>query len=76
MVKFLKNIIFEFRLRRAIKQANAFNKLTGAKYYVLLYKGKPGVYSKAGLKASIAARKFKKGFKPADIDRIALYKTP
>lgn len=48
MVKFLKNIIFEFRLRRAIKQANAFNKLTGAKYYVLLYKGKPGYIPKRG----------------------------
>ena len=75
MVKIFKNILFQIRLRRAIKRANTMKKLTGARFYVLMYKGRPSVFSKIDLKSAIAKLKFKKGFKPADLDRIALYKT-
>lgn len=76
MVRFIKNIRFEIRLRRAIKRANVMRNLTGARFYVLLHNGRPKVYSKRDLKDSIARRQFKKGFRIADLDKIALYKTP
>ncbi|MDY0200982.1 MAG: hypothetical protein RBR40_08340 [Tenuifilaceae bacterium] len=75
MVKLIINIIFELRLRRAIKEANKIKKLTKYRCYVLLVKGRPVVYSKKDLKESIARRHFKKGFTIDQLDKIALYKT-
>ncbi len=76
MVKLIKNILFELRLKKAIKKANEINRLTKYRCYVMLVKGKPVVYSKKDLKEAIARRHFIKGFKVENIDKIALYKTP
>lgn len=75
MVKLIKNILFELRLRRKIKEANKISQLTKYRCYVMLVNGRPEVYSKKDLKEAIARRRFKKGFNVAYIEKIALYKT-
>lgn len=75
MVAHIKKIIFHYRLNRAINKANHLRNLTGYRYYVMLYKGKPRIYAKKDLKEAFARKRFIKGFKPEHLDRVALYKT-
>ena len=54
-MKKLKKIIAWLRLKRAIEKANRFHNLTGYKYLVLNYKGRPIVKSKQSLKEMIVS---------------------
>lgn len=76
MVKLFFKWLAQYRLQRQILKANKMAKLTGYRYYIIYYKGKPLIYAKKDLKRMIAMHKFNKGFGAQDIDRIAIYKTP
>jgi len=78
MVKLIQSIIGwvqRQRLKSAIREANRMFNETGAKIYVLKYKGGFLIKSKQQLKQLIKEGYFKKGFTIQDIAKIALYQT-
>lgn len=72
-MKKLRNYIQWLRLKHAVKKANKFHNLTGYKYLVLNYKGKPVVKSKQSLKDMIKNGELKTTIQ--HLEEIALYKT-
>ena len=75
MIKLIKNIIFNYRLRRAIRKANDMAQLTGLRHFVILLDGNLKVVSKRRLKQLIDTRRFIKGAKISDFERRALHIT-
>lgn len=82
MVKFFSNIVKAFksyvlylRCKRAIKRADRNAVVTGKKWLVLMYGGKPIVVSKQHLKSKIKEGAFCKGFTPEKAEALAIYKT-
>ena len=75
MIKLIKNIIFNYRLRRAIRHANDMAQLTGLRHFVILLDGNFKVVSKRRLKQLIDTRRFIKGTKIRDFERRALHIT-
>ena len=61
MKQFIKDIILNYRIKRAIKLAKELSQASKRKYIVLLVAGVPKVYAKQDLKKMIAQRKFRKG---------------
>ena len=72
-MKKLRKYIQWLRLKHAIKKANKFHNLTGYKYLVLNYKGKPVVKSKRSLKEMIKNGELNTTIQY--LEQIALYKT-
>lgn len=75
MFKKIKNILFNRRLRRAIREANELSALTGLRYFVIMLNGELKVVSKRRLKQLIDSRRFLKGTTIHHIERIALHIT-
>lgn len=78
MVKFFRNFkkwITYLRVKKAIKEADRQQVLTGKKQLVMMYDGKPIVVSKQHLKRTIKAGAYRKGFSPERAESIAIYKT-
>lgn len=75
MIKLIKNIIFNYRLRRAIRQANDMAQLTGLRHFVILLDGNLKVVSKRRLKQLIDTRRFIKGTTIQDLERLAFHIT-
>lgn len=75
VIQLIKDLIFNFRIKRAILRADRNKAETGKKQLVMLYKGKPIVVSKQYLKKCIAAGNYQKGFTVATAEKMALYKT-
>lgn len=72
--RYIKALIFEFRVKRAIKKAQRAAELHKKKFLVLLVQGRPLVISKQGLRKAIARGKgFRKDFTPRKAEEIALY---
>lgn len=72
MKQFIKDIILNYRIRRAIKLAEELSKVSKRKYLVLQVAGVPKVYSKQELKKMIARRKFRKGTTIQDLEKKAI----
>lgn len=72
MKQFIKDIILNYRIKRAIKLADELSKASRRKYIVLLVAGVPKVYSKQDLKRMIAQRKFRKGITIQDLEKKAV----
>lgn len=72
MKQFIKDIILNYRIRRAIKLAEELSKVSKRKYLVLQVAGVPKVYSKQELKKMIAQRKFRKGTTIQDLEKRAI----
>jgi hypothetical protein len=72
MKQFIKDIILNYRIRRAIKLAEELSKVSKRKYLVLQVAGVPKVYSKQELKKMIAGRKFRKGTTIQDLEKRAI----
>ena len=68
MFKLFKDIIFGFRLKRAIKKADKFRHITHRKYMVIVIKGKFEVLSKQEVKKLLSHGIFKKGITMRDIE--------
>lgn len=72
MRQFIRNIILNYRIRRAMKLAGELSKVEKRKYMVLLVAGVPKIYSKQELKRMIAMRKFRKGTTIHDLEKRAI----
>ena len=72
MKQFIKDIILNYRIRRAIKLAEELSKVSKRKYLVLQVAGVPKVYSKQELKKKIAQLKFRKGTTFQDLEKRAI----
>ena len=71
----IQKIIFSWRYRRAVSNAERLHRSTKRKYLVIILDGKPVAVSKQRLRRLVATRKFRKGVTLADIEKRALYTT-
>jgi len=74
-MKSIINWLKEYRLRKAIKQANQLNKLTKFKYFVINWRGVPTVVAKQQLKQLIKQKTFNKHITIEKLEKAALYTT-
>lgn len=74
MVKFIKKVIFSYRLGREIKKADRRKAATGKKQFVINVCGKPMCVSKEHIRKLVAQGYYKEGVTVADIAAKALYK--
>lgn len=75
MIRLIKDIIFGFRFRRAVKKADRLHHITHRKYMVLVINKKLEVLSKKEIRQFVANGIFRKGINIQDIERKALYIT-
>mgnify|MGYP000756016744 FL=1 len=75
MIQVIKDIIWGWQCKRAIKKANRLSELLGMKYYVIYMNGSLKVVPKRTIRELVAKRRFRKGVKVADIERRAIYVT-
>lgn len=74
-MKSIKKLIYNWRLRKAVRRANDQFNHSGLRMFVHLVKGKLVVKSKQEWKQIIDSGVMKKGVTIQDIEKIALYKT-
>lgn len=72
MIQFIKDMILNYRIRRAIRLARELSEVSKRKYLVLLVAGVPKVFSKQELKKMIAQRRFRKGTTIQDLEKRAI----
>lgn len=72
MIKFFKEIVLNFRIKRAIKMAQELAVVSKRRYIVLIVAGVPKVYSKQELKNLVKRRVFKKGTTIQDLEKRAV----
>ena len=73
----LKELLFKYRLKKAIKEADRESRLFKRKYLVIVFAGKPKAYRKSALKELINRRAmFKKGVTVQQLEKMAYYSTP
>lgn len=72
-MNYFKELIFYFRLKRAIKTADFLSRTRKRKYIVFKLNEKPFVASKKKLKLLILQKKFKNGVTIQEIENNALY---
>lgn len=75
MYRLIKDIIFGFRFKRAVKRADDLHNITHRKYLVLVINKKLEVLSKQEVRKFVANGIFRKGTTVGDIERKALYIT-
>lgn len=75
MIRLIKDIIFGFRFKRAVKRADDLHNITHRKYLVLVINKKLEVLSKQEVRKFVANGIFRKGTTVGDIERKALYIT-
>lgn len=75
MIRLIKDIIFGFRFKRAVRKADRFHHITHRKYMVLVINKKLEVLSKQEVKKFVAGGIFRKGTTVGDIESKALYIT-
>lgn len=72
MKQLIKNMILNYRVRRAVRLAEELSKASKRKYLVIMVAGVPRVYSKRELKTMIARRKFRKDTSIQDLEKRAI----
>lgn len=72
MIKLFKEIILNYRVKRAVKMAKELSEASKRKYIVLMVAGVLKVYSKQELKNLIQRRVFKKGTTIQDLEKRAI----
>lgn len=75
MKKLIKDIIFAISYKRAVKKADRLSRLDHRKYMVIALGGKLHVVSRRQVKYLISTKRFRKGTRIEDIDRLSLYTT-
>ena len=75
MIKLIKELIFGFRFKRAVKKADRFHHISHRKYMVLVINKRLEVLSKKEVRQFVANGIFRKGTTVADIEKKALYIT-
>lgn len=74
-MKKLRQIIWAFRYRRAVRKANRLSALFGMTYMVIYMGGRLKVVPRRTLKQLVRTGRFRKGTTMEDIDKRALYTT-
>jgi hypothetical protein len=72
-VKLIKKLIFNIRLRWAVREAKANARLYNRRFMVIQFNGKPMVISKRDLKTLIARKFFIKGTTMEQLEKKAWY---
>ena len=75
MFRLIKDIIFGFRFKRAVKKADSLHHITHRKYMVLVINKKLEVLSKQEVREFVRGGIFCKGITVQDIEQKALYVT-
>lgn len=75
MVKLIKALVFQYRLKKAIRLADERKRTTGKKQFVINLGGRPLCVSKERIRALITQRVYRRGVAVSDIAAIAIYKT-
>ena len=75
MVKFIKALVFDYRLKKQIRIANERKAATGKKQFVLCNCGRPLCISKVRIRQLINEGVYRKGITVSDIAAKAIYKT-
>jgi hypothetical protein len=75
MIQLIKDMIFGWRYKRAVKKALRAQRLTGRKQFVVMYNGKPVVVSKRRIRYLVSTHAFMKGLTVQDIEEKALFVT-
>ncbi len=75
MFRLIRDIIFAFRFKRAVRKADRFHHITHRKYMVLVINKKLEVLSKQEVRKFVAGGIFQKGTTVEDIESKALYIT-
>lgn len=73
--RIIKDLIFGFRFKRAVKKADRLHHITHRKYMVLVINRKLEVISKQEIRKFVANGIFRKGTTTQDIEQKALYVT-
>lgn len=75
MFRFIKDLIFAWQYKRAVKKAVKLSKLHGMKFYVVYLNSGLKVVPKKAIKELVARRRFRKGVTVQDIEKRALFVT-
>lgn len=75
MIKLIKDIIFAWKFKRAVKKADKLARLFGMKYLVIFLNGGLKIVPKQTVRELVRTHRFRKGVTVADIERRALYVT-
>jgi hypothetical protein len=75
MFRLIKDLIFAWRYKRAVKKAVELSKLYGMKFYVICLNGKIKIVPKRAIRDLVARRRFRKGVTVQDIEKRALFVT-
>lgn len=75
MIRLIKNIVFAWKFKRAVKKANMLSRLFGIKYMVISLNGELKVVPKQNIRELVRTHRFRKGVSVADIEKRALYIT-
>ena len=75
MIRLIKDIIFGFRFKRAVRKAVRFHHITHRKHMVLVINKKLEVLSKQEVRKFVSNGIFRKGMTVGDIEHKALYIT-
>lgn len=75
MKRLIKDIIFAWRYKRAVRKANKLAGTFGMKYLVISLNGGLKVVPKQTIRRLVRAHRFRKGVTVADIEKRALYIT-
>ncbi len=73
MIQLIKDLIFAWRYKRAVKKADKLSRLFGMKYLVVYLNGGLKVVPKQAIRELVAKRRFRKGVTVSDIEKRALY---
>ena len=75
MIRLIKDLIFAWRYKRAVKKADKLSRFFGMKYFVISLNGGLKVVPKQTVRELVRKRRFRKGVTVADIEKRALYVT-
>lgn len=75
MIKLIKDIVFAWRYKCAVRKAKKLARLFGMKYYVLSMGGRLKVVPKQTIRQLVRTRRFRKGVTVTDIEKRALFIT-
>lgn len=75
MIRLIKDIVFAWNFKRAVKKADKLSRLFGMKYLVVYMNGGLKVVPKQTIRELVRKRRFRKGVTVADIEKRALYVT-
>lgn len=75
MRKLIKDIIFAWKYKRAVRKADYLRHITHRKHMVIVVRGRLEVISKQDIRKFVAGGVFRKGMTARDIEHKALYIT-